>query len=346
MRNITSSLECEDLTESFIKEKWVISEIMVSINCVTYNHGKYIRDALNGFVCQKTQFPFEVLVHDDASTDDTKEIILEYQRRFPTIIKPYFQRTNKYSQGYFISRFNYDRAQGKYIAICEGDDYWIDPYKLQRQFDILETNSQCDLCVHPAYGLNNIANAKKLGYFGRIPRVIKLESVILGGGGFFPTGSIFFRSKILILLQEYYLEYGEFGVGDVLLQFITSLNGGAFYTPEYASVYRIASDGSWSERMLKSRAFAYDQKLKLVEMNENINKFSNFKYDYLFKKKLERILITYLTTPRLDSYSREYLYLKYDKYLRKTSHFKIFIFTSLKSIKYAIKSILIILRAS
>lgn len=114
---------------------------LVSICCITYNHAPYIRQCLDGFVMQKTNFTFEVLVHDDASTDDTADIIREYEARYPGIIKPIYQTENQYSQGVNVNRtYNYPRAHGKYIALCEGDDYWIDPLKLQKQVDMLEAN--------------------------------------------------------------------------------------------------------------------------------------------------------------------------------------------------------------
>jgi glycosyltransferase involved in cell wall biosynthesis len=120
----------------------------VSICCLTYNHEPFIRQCLDGFIMQKTDFPIEVLIHDDASTDGTADIIREYEKKYPEIIKPIFQTENKYSKGIKISQtYNYPRAQGKYIALCEGDDYWTDPYKLQKQVDILENNNNI-ACVY------------------------------------------------------------------------------------------------------------------------------------------------------------------------------------------------------
>ncbi len=115
---------------------------LVSINCITYNHEPYIRQCLDGFMMQKTNFAFEVLIHDDASTDNTANIIQEYEAKYPEIIKPIYQAENQYSkgEGAISVRFNFPRAKGKYIAMCEGDDYWIDPHKLQKQVDILENN--------------------------------------------------------------------------------------------------------------------------------------------------------------------------------------------------------------
>lgn len=113
---------------------------LVSICCITYNQKNFIRDALEGFLMQQTSFSFEILIHDDASTDGTPEVIHEYEKQYPNIIKAICQPENKYSQGESINElYNFPRAKGKYLALCEGDDYWTDPLKLQKQVDLLET---------------------------------------------------------------------------------------------------------------------------------------------------------------------------------------------------------------
>ena len=125
----------------------LINEVpLVSINCLVYNHEPYLRDCFEGFVIQKTDFPFEILVHDDASTDKSALIISEYTEKYPSLFLPIYQKENQYSKGVKVSdTFQYPRAKGKYIALCEGDDYWTDPMKLQKQVDFLEAN--------PEYGL-------------------------------------------------------------------------------------------------------------------------------------------------------------------------------------------------
>lgn len=130
---------------------------LVSISCITYNHAPYIRECLEGFLMQKTNFPFEILIHDDASTDGTADIIREYQAKYPDIIKPILREKNLYSQGVrMMNRFNYERAKGKYIALCEGDDFWTDPHKLQIQFDFMEKNLDYTVCGCDSSILNEI----------------------------------------------------------------------------------------------------------------------------------------------------------------------------------------------
>jgi glycosyltransferase involved in cell wall biosynthesis len=124
-------------------------KIMVSVCCSAYNHEKFIRDAINGFLMQKTNFPFEIIIHDDASTDGTANVIREYENKYPELIKPIYQKENKLSKGLKpLQNFVWPRCSGKYIAMCEGDDYWTDSYKLQKQVDFLETNQEYSLCFH------------------------------------------------------------------------------------------------------------------------------------------------------------------------------------------------------
>lgn len=123
--------------------------LMVTIRCTAYNHEPYIRACLEGFVMQKTNFRFEAIVHDDASTDGTAAIIKEYAEKYPDVIKPILERENQYSKG-TLGKIMDEASKGKYIAFCEGDDYWTDPLKLQKQVDFLESHPDCSLCFHNA----------------------------------------------------------------------------------------------------------------------------------------------------------------------------------------------------
>ena len=121
---------------------------LVSIKCTVYNHEPYLRQCLDGFVMQKTNFPFEAIVHDDASTDGSAAIIREYAEKYPDIIKPIYETENQYSKkddslGRIMNAAIHPDA--KYIALCEGDDYWIDPLKLQKQIDFLEAQADYGL---------------------------------------------------------------------------------------------------------------------------------------------------------------------------------------------------------
>ena len=131
---------------------------LVSIVCTAYNHKKYIKNAIDGFLMQQTDFPVEIVIHDDASTDGTDRIIREYAVQHPELIFPIFQTENQFSKGNGIVAIKaFGAARGKYIAMCEGDDYWTDRYKLQKQADFLESNPDYSICFHQvklAYPLN------------------------------------------------------------------------------------------------------------------------------------------------------------------------------------------------
>ena len=125
-------------------------EPLVSICCITYNHAPYIKECIEGFLMQKTTFPIEILIHDDCSTDGTTEIIKDYEKQYPDLIFPLYEEENQYQKGKAseIDFYNYKRARGKYIAYCEGDDYWTDPLKLQKQVDFMEANQEYSVCFH------------------------------------------------------------------------------------------------------------------------------------------------------------------------------------------------------
>lgn len=125
---------------------------LVAIHCLVYNHEPYLRDCLEGFVMQQTNFPFVAIVHDDASTDNSAAIIHEYEEKYPNIIKPIYETENQYSKrdGSIDRIMNtaIEATGAKYVAMCEGDDYWTDPQKLQKQVDFMEKNPEYSLCCH------------------------------------------------------------------------------------------------------------------------------------------------------------------------------------------------------
>lgn len=139
---------------------------LISICCITYNHVKYIKQAIESFLMQKTSFKYEIIIHDDASTDGTTEIVEEYKIKYPELINTIIQTENQYSKGVSISaNYVWTKAKGKYIALCEGDDFWTDPNKLQKQVDILEKDDSVEL-VHTDYSvLYNVSKKKINSYY-------------------------------------------------------------------------------------------------------------------------------------------------------------------------------------
>jgi len=135
---------------------------LVSVCTITYNHAPYIKDCIEGVLMQKTDFDIEFIIHDDASTDGTKEIAQQYAEKYPDLITPIYQEENQYSKGIKpMQNFVFPRAKGKYIALCEGDDYWTDPFKLQKQVDFLEANPEYGL-VHTDVDIHYIKKRRKV----------------------------------------------------------------------------------------------------------------------------------------------------------------------------------------
>lgn len=263
-----------------------MKNIEVSIICNAYNHEKYIRDTLESFVMQKTNFKFEVLVHDDASTDKTADIIREYEEKYPDIIKPIYQTENQYSKNIPIgSTYQKPRVKGKYVAICEGDDYWTDPYKLQKQFDAMEKHPELDVCSHAAVIVDTkINNVIKYIKPSKKNTVIPAEKVINGGGGFVATNSLFYRAEI----DENIPEFRKYLPLDYSLQVHSSLRGGMLYLDECMSAYRYMTTGSWSSQMETNSDKSIEHEKRVVRMLEILNEETKYKYNKILNKKILR----------------------------------------------------------
>ena len=213
---------------------------LVSICCIAYNQEKYIRETLEGFLKQKTSFPFEILIHDDASTDRTTDIIREYAAKYPGIIKPICQTENQHSKGIPVGiTFNYPRAQGKYIALCEGDDFWTDPLKLQKQFDFMEANPDYALCCSDASKLieeSGITYTNKLS-----PTSRELTYRELNGDIHVITATIFMRRDCVNACYQTIpkLKKRKWLMGDLPLVLYIAANHKVYYIADTLACYRI-----------------------------------------------------------------------------------------------------------
>lgn len=226
--------------------------LMVSINCITYNHEPYIRETLEGFVMQKTNFRFEAIIHDDASTDCTAEIIKEYAEKYPDIIKPIYEIENQYSKkDGSLERIMNEACKGKYIAFCEGDDYWTDPYKLQKQVDFLETHPDYVMCSH--FYREYVEDEKYMcisvkPFFSESS--FSLYDYIKGKWFAHPL-TVVYRSSAFNI--EEYLKYGMFY--DVIWFYILLKKGKCWLMPEAMAVYRIHGGGVWSRLDSQNKYF-------------------------------------------------------------------------------------------
>lgn len=222
---------------------------MVSVLCTAYNHERYIRDALEGFVSQKTQFPFEVLINDDLSTDDTAAIIREYEQKYPDIIRPFYQKENLYSQDIDIYQtIFYPNARGKYVAFCEGDDYWTDPTKLQQQVSFLEAHPEYTGCVHNTllhFCTGDRADEPLLRHSS--DRDVRFEDVLPGMIDAYHTSSLVAKKELLANPPDFYFVAAKYGFGDYPDALWLMLHGPIRYINATMSVYRLnSSAAAWS----------------------------------------------------------------------------------------------------
>lgn len=227
---------------------------MVSVYCLAYNHGRFIREALEGFVMQQTTFDYEVFVHDDCSTDDTAEVIREYAARYPGIIKPIFQKENQHSQGVniFLSVL-LPRMTGRYIAICEGDDCWTDPLKLQKQVTFLEEHPEY-VAVFANVDVVDENNVRLSGTNFRMKPAHEVTFAEYQAEHYQPIGQFsslmhrnYFADWPAERLQQRSLYKGN---GDVLRSFELMAEGRVYFMGETFSKYRrVTGQGdSWSAR--------------------------------------------------------------------------------------------------
>ena len=217
---------------------------LVSISCITYNHGSFIKDCLDGFLMQKTSFDFEILIDDDASTDDTVDIIKLYQERYPDLIKPIFQKENQYSKGQrgMNIAYNFNRAKGTYIAMCEGDDYWTDSLKLQKQIDFLEHNPDYDVSFHDvdiAFKDETFSFFERNWSFLNGIRTVYFKDFI-NRNYHIPTCSFVFRKKKVIPPPF----YDRMNYGDFILFSCALVNSKAYVFYEKMGLYRKNNPGS------------------------------------------------------------------------------------------------------
>lgn len=286
---------------------------LVTICCITYNHENYIRDAIEGFLMQKTDFPFEIIIHDDASTDGTADIIREYEQKYSAIIKPIYQTENQHSKGNRPSLLTYRAAKGKYIAICEGDDYWTDPLKLQKQIQKMEKHPDCYISFHPAVQRwvdGNNAD-KIVGYHSNNITIFSTEAVILGGGGFMHTGSIILNSLAIPRITSFFDIAREAPIEDYYTQVIGAEHGGALYIPDVMSLYRSGDSNSWSGRIKKNSSMRYLWYASWIKCNFKLSEFLYKNYSQLLKKRRCNVMSNIITDIELSIEQKESIINKY-----------------------------------
>lgn len=264
----------------------------VSIACTTFNHASYIHQCLDGFLMQQTNFEFEIVINDDASTDNTIAILKDYAHRYPGKFNLNIQAENQYSKGVrgMMARFNYPRCKGKYIALCEGDDYWTDPLKLQKQIDFLE--------AHPDY----VFSMGKVHFYYEATQKLLPKTELINveehdtftlkdylKQPFSQTSTFVFRNPFKPLPPFMY----EVMAGDQsLVVAIVGKQGKIKFHNNFFSVYRVNTHSLMQTNLIK-----------VLQANNNMfkawNEFLDFEYNGLLKSRiLENRIVYYLFKPK------------------------------------------------
>lgn len=280
---------------------------MVSVCMVTYAHAEYISQALDGIIEQKTDFAFELVIGEDCGPDGTRRICIEYQQKYPDIIKLNLQEKNIGAQNNFIDTLS--KCQGKYIALCEGDDYWTDPHKLQKQVDFLEANPDFSLCAHTANVLQ----------FGELIEseisgkdVVNFKDILAQSWGIM-TASIVYRQDAFQIPAW----YRNIINGDYALQLIVSMRGKIKILPEAMSVYRRHPGG------ISMKLKPFNQASWLIYLLFEFNNYSNKKYKKEILKKIKATYNNQIGFAKEYHLRRDYVKLRFFQLLSIFSPFAI-----------------------
>lgn len=295
----------------------------LQIHCLTFNHASYIEETMNGFCMQKTKFPFVAIIIDDASTDGEPEIICNYlEEHFDMVhaqhdenddalFKLAIHKDNSNCHFFVILlKYNYySRNKSKYplykewyknvtyIASCEGDDYWTDPLKLQKQVDFLESNPDYTMICNRT----KLYSQKKNEFIGENycynhDQTVKVKDVIYRSGLFISTCSILFRKDIIINYPDYCIKCA---VGDYPLQIMAAMKGKVYYFNDIMSVYRIQNDSSW----MSKQKWGSIEPQNINRVDSMINMFKGFATDYpKYKRYFYNKIAHYLTTQSPSKY--------------------------------------------
>ncbi|MCG5281876.1 MULTISPECIES: glycosyltransferase [Providencia] len=325
-------------TESEIRSNWKShNEIKVSVCCITYNQERYIEKAIDSFLGQYTSFPFEIIIGDDHSTDNTYKILEQYKKEYPNIVKVIRSEENIGANANILQVFN--ASKGKYIALCEGDDYWISENKLEIQFNEMKSNSSCKFSFHRAFLENDIGNKTIAFNKGNKNKYYDINDIINSYYQFSPTSSYMFERDFI--LKKIPSWFNQAAIGDFFLELYGSSTHKPLYIANTLSVYRVESHNSWTERIKKNYS-------KYLKTQNNIIKFTLLCSNELkLKNRLidKRISFVYYNLAIRSLYNKKYFFYSY--YLRKSIKLNTTLKNSmlwlfLKSPKFTLKTMLLL----
>jgi glycosyltransferase involved in cell wall biosynthesis len=260
---------------------------LVSVRSITYNHAAFIRQCVEGVLMQKTTFPFEYVIGEDCSTDGTREIVLEYAQKYPDIIRAITSESNVGAVE--NSRRSILACQGEFVASCEGDDYWIDPLKLQKQYDAI-TKYEAVLVAHGNFAVfyqdGKVESTSKIKRAKYGSGFLSLEDILTEKARVH-TSSMFMRADIIKNLPDW---FDQSPVGDFPLKVIYAYSGKVYYIDEIMSVYRKGVPGSYTDRKRMSKIIEDGKILELekshLQMFANLDTFTGKQYSNLIREQI------------------------------------------------------------
>lgn len=287
-----------------------MSETLLSVCLITYNHAKYIKDALDGVLMQKVSFPWEIIISDDCSTDGTQEILMEYKSKYPLLISLKLQNKNVGPAKTWIDLIT--APTSKYIAYSDGDDFWTDPLKLQKQVDFMESNPDYSLCFHNVQIKHEGVKVKDYLFCDPSEKETHdIKDAISRHG--IPTVSMLFRKELLVLPDWFIHVYN----GDYALHLIMAYKGKIKYFNDVMAVYRRNQGG------LNAKGKNSEIWLKLYDLLCYFDNYSDFQYHALIqqrKKELRNQIIQSISSERsrfIKIISPEFYLDKIKFYLKK-----------------------------
>lgn len=277
----------------------------LSVCCITYQHEEFIGRALESFVSQQTNFDFEIIICDDCSKDATREICEKFKNKYPDKIKLHLNESNVGMMRNFIQALK--MCTGKYIALCEGDDYWTSSNKLQKQVDFLETNPEYVLCFHNALVINErVKPTEEHPLISSLDKT-SFETPDIITQWFIPTASIVFKKQALKFPD--WFENAE--IGDIPLLLIVSLAGSFKYINEIMSVWHLHPGG------ISGKFTDYKKAIAMTFIYQSFNIYTNFRYNEKIIQEIKYEWHRYVINELLEKKEKEILDLVHARSLKE-----------------------------
>lgn len=271
---------------------------LVSVFLIAYNEENYIEEALNSILRQKTDFDFEILCHDDASTDRTPQIIQKYAKEYPEVVIPLLQTENQIKKNInIVIEYLYPKARGKYIAYCDGDDYWTDERKLQKQVDFLESHRDYSMCTHQFTFLYEASGERKLSLCGRGEKDFVIEDFINWDAKYVPQlGTAMFIKNLAVNRPALFQKIGGGRnslrlISDVPLYIFLSLQGRVKYIPENMSVWRRRVTGTLDAEYQQDVNKSINRDKQYIHFLRELDEYTNYKFRECIVRKINTISV-------------------------------------------------------